>query len=452
MVNKRRKLKRPIKIIIIFTLLLVLGFGVLYKLNQYPKDLIASSSDDKNFGKQKFTKDKNKDFVKVYHFPDTNISEIKSWIQEEMNINDQVIENHLQDKHKLKVKQDYSSEEFSPYASIKLTLKINNQVVRETARTFDAELNEELSLSTLFTKAGNNTITDQMRKKFSQGDLERHDFLNKYKTDTFKEFYLSKDNLELFNSDVNQDKVIYTIPLEETRKFLAKDIGLHEKSDGFVPSVYIDQGLKNDDKLLAFTFDDGPHTVITGKLMDALEKHEGQGTFFIVGSRAEQNEDSKAMLNSILDRGHQLANHSYNHQNFNHLSVQEFNDQIDRTNQIFEEATGYAGPYMVRPPYGAANQHVRDNTQSVFVNWSVDTEDWLTHNPKMICDEILTMSEDGDIILLHDLYETSYKGFACAVDVLADEGYKFVTVEELFKARGLDYQPGEIHYDAYRQD
>lgn len=450
MYHKKRKLKKPFKIILVLSLILSLGLGVLYTLNQYPESLMSISAEDKNFGKDKNQKEKSKDFIKVYHFPDTNIKVIQTWIDEVMLEHDDYIANNLKEDHKLEVKQDYSSESFNDLASVKLSLWVDGVMVRETARSFDTKEKAMIPLSALFTEAGQNIVTTKMRNTFPKNDAPRDEFLEEFKSQSFERFYIGEETLDVYFSDAFGNKEVFQLPLAETTNYLVHDLGKHTKTDGFVPSTYMDRGVSGSDKLLAFTFDDGPHWEVTEKLMDTLEAHNGQGTFFVVGERVEDHEDNQRILKAILDRKHQLANHSYDHKNFNTLSLDALHAQIDKTNAILEKATGYPGPYMVRPPFGNANAFVRENTDSIYVNWSVDTLDWQTHDPKMICEEIMKMSDDGDIILLHDLYETSYEGFKCAIEKLDAQGYKFVTVEELLKAREVDYQAGNIYFDAYQ--
>ena len=447
MTKRRRTLKRPVLLITVLLLILALGITVLFTLNRFPKELLAVQSEDKNFGITERVKEKNKHMFKVYHFPKTKISSVNSWIKEEMNQNDDIVQDHLDTDEKIQVKQDYSSDASNNIASVKLRLYINQELVREVSQSFDLENNQPISADHLFIEAGNTLITQKLRSHFTQGTLDRHDFLDQIKIENIKNFYINKDDITFYKDDES-----LTLALKDTTHYLKQELYDYQPTDGFVPSVYIERGVDPNEKLLAFTFDDGPHWEITEKLMDTLEEYDGQGTFFIVGSRVEESEVHNDILKSILDRGHQLANHSYNHQNFNTLGSEALNDQIDRTNNIFEEATGYKGPYMVRPPYGNANSFVRENTNSVYVNWNLDTLDWLTRDAQMICNEIKQSSEDGDIILMHDLYEASYEGFQCGIKELAKEGYQFVTVEELFKARGVEYEPGNIYYNAPERD
>lgn len=438
-----------VKLITALSLLIVLviGIGVLYKVSRYPSELTKVSKDQKTFGKHEVQKSKSDDFYKVYHYPSGKIKSMNQWIQEEMKANDQVLESKLKENGKTFIKQDYKTNEIDGKVSVLLKLELDGKPVKEVARTFDLKEDKELVLGDLFDETGQNIISTHLRNNFEQKELSRNEYLSKFSAQKFNNFYI--DNDDIITKDDDHE---YVIKIEDTLTYLKKDLGSHKVSDAPSPSVYLDQGVDPNEKLIAFTFDDGPHWEITEKLMDTLEAHDGKGTFFMVGQRIEQDEAYKPIVKSVLDRGHQLANHSYDHADFNTLTKEQVNAQIDKTSAIFKDASGYEGPYMVRPPYGNANEFVRKNTNSVFINWSVDTLDWKTRDPQSICNEIDKMSHDGAIILLHDLYETSYKGFECGIKKLADKGYKFVTVEELLKARNIAYETGEIYTWGPKQD
>lgn len=438
---EKKGIKTKVLLAISLFIVLLVGLGILYKVTRYPSELIKVSSEDKTFGKHEITKSKSDNFYKVYHYPSGKIKSMNQWIQEEMEDNDKLIETLSKDEQdKTLIKQDYKTNEIDGKVSVLLNLELNGKTIKEVARTFDNKEDKVIVLGDLFDETGQNIVSTHLRNNFEQNELSRNEFLSKFSTQSFDNFYLAND--EIITLDKGNK---YTINIKDTVTYLKNDLGNHKISDAPSPSVYLDQGVDPNEKLVAFTFDDGPHWDITEKLMDTLEAHDGKGTFFMVGQRIEEDEAYKPIVKSVLDRGHQLANHSYDHADFNTLNKEQVNAEIDKTNAIFKDASGYEGPYMVRPPYGNANEFVRNNTNSVFINWSVDTLDWKTRDANSICNEIEKMSHDGAIILLHDLYESSYQGFECGIKKLAAQGYKFVTVEELLKAREINYETGEIY-------
>ena len=65
------------------------------------------------------------------------------------------------------------------------------------------------------------------------------------------------------------------------------------------------------------------------------------------------------------------------------------------------------------------------------VLWSVDSLDWKLRNTNRVVKRVLKDVEDGDIILMHDIFPTSVEAALEIVDTLTKRGYTFVTVDEL---------------------
>ncbi|HEY4537824.1 MAG TPA: polysaccharide deacetylase family protein [Erysipelothrix sp.] len=434
---KRKIRKKAIAIIVALGLLIALLFG-LYKKTQFPKTLLTVNAENKQAGTHEVSKIKEKDYIAALHYPKIKHEALNAWLTEEKDKMITLIKSNTKENEKIMALQDYESYQIGDYTSVKLDLSINEETIYQSMRTFDKEA--MIPLATPFDTQGGRIMTDLIRKNSPQNETSRDEYLENTQADHFYQFMITPNDLI-----IQTDQMIKK-PLEETTVYLKADLGDIKKTDGIAPSVYLDKGVSGNDKLIAFTFDDGPHYEVTEKLMDVLEKYNGQGTFFMVGQRVEGQE---AIVKSVLDRGHQLANHSFDHPNFNTIPKEDYQEQINKTNAEFKRATGYEGPYMVRPPYGEANKETRSNTNSVFVNWSIDTMDWASHNPSAICDNITKYAHDGGIVLMHDLYETSYEGFKCGIEKLSQQGYQFVTVEELLKAKGVEIKEQNLYFDAY---
>ena len=196
-------------------------------------------------------------------------------------------------------------------------------------------------------------------------------------------------------------------------------------------------------KLLAITFDDGPGPYTAG-LLDELAARGVKATFFVSGYRAANYPET---LKRIVDEGHQLANHTYNHANLNTLSAAKVRKEISSVQELITAAGG-DDPAYIRPPYGNANQTVRSNVSVPLINWAVDPLDWKYRNADTVCNNIISGAYDGAIILVHDIHKTSVPGALAAIDELLDEGYEFVTVKDLFKRRGVTPEAGKVYYDA----
>ena len=196
------------------------------------------------------------------------------------------------------------------------------------------------------------------------------------------------------------------------------------------------------EKLIAITFDDGP-SQYTSQLLDGLAARNVKVTFFMQGINAR---NYPGVVKRAWEEGHQICSHTYDHPNLNTLSVDAIRSQFSRTDTILDNALGFDARYMIRPPYGNANQTVLNQGGVPFFYWSVDTEDWKSRNSDSVYNEILRSSRDGSIVLLHDLYPTSVSGALRAIDTLKNQGYQFVTVAELYYRRGVALQNNKLHY------
>lgn len=196
-------------------------------------------------------------------------------------------------------------------------------------------------------------------------------------------------------------------------------------------------------KLLAITYDDGPGPY-TDYLLDELAARGVKATFFVAGYNAAAYPET---LKRIVNEGHQLANHTYNHKNLNTLSSGSISSEISSVQALITAAGGSDAAY-IRPPYGNANATVKAAAPAPLIYWSVDPLDWKYRNRDTVCKNIVNGSYDGAIILVHDIHQTSVYGSLDAIDQLMEAGYEFVTVEELLLRRGVTPEAGVMYYDA----
>ena len=160
--------------------------------------------------------------------------------------------------------------------------------------------------------------------------------------------------------------------------------------------------------MIALTFDDGPKAGVTDWLLDELEKRNVKVTFFLIGSQADLPENRET-IRRMAEDGHQIGCHTYHH-------VQ--NNAVCRSLNV---------PVIL---------------------WSVDTEDWTGKSAGEIADYVISEAKDGDIILLHDIFEESVQGAVMALDDLMRRGYTFVTVNDLLADRGIAIQSGKVYRQA----
>lgn len=204
---------------------------------------------------------------------------------------------------------------------------------------------------------------------------------------------------------------------------------------------------KATDKLVCFTFDDGPYAPVTNKILDTLEKYNGRATFFVVGDRADTYSDEIIRASKM---GCEIGTHTYSHVNLNSLSVPEMQEEIKKSCDAISKYTGKKVK-VLRPPEGAANDTVKANVGMPMVLWSVDSRDWDYRNADKDYQTVMDNVFDGSIVLMHDLYPATADAVARLIPELAKQGYKFVTFSELMKIRGVDVEPGEKYFSATPQ-
>jgi peptidoglycan/xylan/chitin deacetylase (PgdA/CDA1 family) len=194
---------------------------------------------------------------------------------------------------------------------------------------------------------------------------------------------------------------------------------------------------------IALTFDDGPGKY-TERLLNILKENGGKATFFIVGNRASYQKDT---LKRMSDEGHEVGNHSYNHPSLTEIDYQEAIDQITITKDIIESTTGKENK-LVRAPYGALNSDVKEIAHELnvsLIHWSLDSYDWMTRDAQSVYDELISRVKDGDIILLHDIHESTVDAMEMVIPELINNGYKLVTVSELLTETRDSLTPGIVY-------
>ena len=181
------------------------------------------------------------------------------------------------------------------------------------------------------------------------------------------------------------------------------------------------------EKLVALTFDDGPHPVYTEEILDVLDQAGIKASFFMMGKEAELYPD---VVKKVSDAGHLIGNHSYHHVQLNKLSKEAAKGEIEKTNQLIREWTG-EDPLYIRPPYGAWSQELENVVDMIPVFWNVDSLDWKLQNKERVLCCLSGQVEEGDMILMHDGYQSSVDAAFALVDQLQNQGFVFVNVEEM---------------------
>lgn len=204
--------------------------------------------------------------------------------------------------------------------------------------------------------------------------------------------------------------------------------------------VVINRKIDKSKKMIALTFDDGPN-YNTSKVIDVLNKYDIKATFFVLGSRAINNKD---ILKKMADSGMEIGNHTYNHLLLTKYDENKIRSEIEDTSEVIYSATKKR-PKLLRPSYGSVNNKIKKVANMPIIIWDIDTLDWKYHNSKRITSRVVNKVRDGDIILMHDIYSASLNALSNIISILQDNGYEFVTIDELFYYKGISLENGKVY-------
>jgi peptidoglycan/xylan/chitin deacetylase (PgdA/CDA1 family) len=193
-------------------------------------------------------------------------------------------------------------------------------------------------------------------------------------------------------------------------------------------NTYSSAGSASDtDKKIALTFDDGPHPSYTEELLDGLKSRGIHATFFVTGENAALHPD---IIKRMDEEGHLIGNHTYSHIQLTKNNREEYKKELIKTNEVITEITGKEVMY-VRPPYGTWDKSFEKELNMFPVLWDIDPRDWCSNDASCVAESVIQKAGDSEIILLHDYYGTSVEAALMIVDELTEEGYTFVTVDEI---------------------
>jgi polysaccharide deacetylase family sporulation protein PdaB len=195
--------------------------------------------------------------------------------------------------------------------------------------------------------------------------------------------------------------------------------------------------VQTDKPWIALTFDDGPDSFETPEILDVLKKYNAKATFFIIGEQGHKHPD---MLLRELSEGHELANHSFSHCNFSHLTGIEIEDEIFKSDDEIFSITGQHTK-LFRPPGGYYNDKIVQTTQQagytvILWTWYQDSKDWSKPGVQIIVHRVVSNAHPGDIVLFHDRISGKSQTAKALNEILPQlqkQGYIFVTVSELIE-------------------
>lgn len=185
---------------------------------------------------------------------------------------------------------------------------------------------------------------------------------------------------------------------------------------------------------MALTFDDGPHPKLTPRLLEILKKENAKATFFMLGEQVEKFPDIAKM---VAEAGMEIGNHSFTHADLSKLSTEKIRDEVKRTQDVIEKATGQR-PKLFRPPYGAVNDRVLQIAQEeglTVVTWSIDPRDWdQKKSRESVKEKIIKDGAPGQIVCVHDIHQRTVDMVEEVMAALREKKLDFTTAGAIVDA------------------
>jgi peptidoglycan/xylan/chitin deacetylase (PgdA/CDA1 family) len=199
-------------------------------------------------------------------------------------------------------------------------------------------------------------------------------------------------------------------------------------------------------KVVALTFDDGPSSQ-TGLVLDKLKKYNAKATFMVIGNKISS---ADSVMRRIVSEGHEIGNHSWSHQGMNGMSASQLTQEINQCNSAIQQYTGSA-PKFFRAPNLSVGGSMTSTIKLPFVV-GVIAQDWnggSATTAQARANIVLNGVRDGSIVLMHCTQPGNHptpEALDIIIPNLQQQGYSFVTLSELFRAKGKTPQPG-VSYD-----
>ncbi len=223
---------------------------------------------------------------------------------------------------------------------------------------------------------------------------------------------------------------VETVPSSEPKGYYVdlKNFNIHPKEKD------------SKEKIVLLTFDDGPKGKVTLQILDILDKYQAKSIWFINGfnygwdykASPEKAETFKTLVKEIHDRGHIIANHTWEHENLRKLPADKQRKEILSMNELLTNITGEKVNYF-RPPFGAytdIQKQVMKDENMQWMNWSVGSLDWENKEPQKVVDQVVSTVHNGGNILMHDFPVTA-EALDPILKKLTDMGYTFVLPTEV---------------------
>lgn len=200
--------------------------------------------------------------------------------------------------------------------------------------------------------------------------------------------------------------------------------------------------LDRDKKTVALTFDDGPSSN-TLTIVDLLTKNKANATFFILGSKIDDN--NLKSLKYLLQNGNEIGSHTYSHKILTRVNKSRLDSEFNTVKDILKNKLNY-DLKLVRPPYGILNNYIKNKYNYSYILWNIDTLDWQSRSAVKVYNKVINHISDGDIILMHETYISSVKALEKILPELTQEGFQVTTVSNLAELKGISLEDNQVYH------
>lgn len=195
----------------------------------------------------------------------------------------------------------------------------------------------------------------------------------------------------------------------------------------------------------AISYDDGPVRVQTEKVLRHLDTYGASATFFIIGRSMNMWPD---LVRQELDGMHAVGSHTYKHKYEYQVNLTYLREDREQCLQLHSDLTGVA-PFLFRAPGGNCEKYVKYGVGWPIILWNDSAGDTGNNNRWQLADRIVSIVDDGDVVLMHDIKKKTADGTEDFLKELTQQGYLFATVEELYSMHGITIEPNRVYRSAY---
>lgn len=189
---------------------------------------------------------------------------------------------------------------------------------------------------------------------------------------------------------------------------------------------------KTQRRVVALTFDDAPNAQTTPQVLDVLKQYNVKAMFCLIGQEAERNPE---LVRRIIDEGHIVANHTYNHSaGFTFATSKSVAEQLQRCNDAIYALIGRK-PRIFRPPFGVTNPIIGKVVRKMkltTVGWTIRSLDTIYGDKiESMCKRVVRKLHPGAVVLLHDRCANADKAVAMLIERIIEQGYEIVPLQEM---------------------